>query len=144
MGKIYSNHLHFLSYLLKCPVENGISKPLNLKIFWGSMPPDTPTLERLRPSNFFFVCAHLQNLTLRPRNLYEFRKLTSHDSFRRRFFKWAIMSIINLELLWFRHKQGTSWNAPYYFEHVCSSKSSIAPVSSWIEFLNANGPASFR
>ena len=47
-GKIYSNHLHFLSYLLKCPVENGISKPLNL-----SIPPDTPTLERLRPSNFF-------------------------------------------------------------------------------------------
>ena len=53
MGKIYSNHLHFLSYLLKCPVENGISEPLNLKIFWGSMPPDTPALERLRPSNFF-------------------------------------------------------------------------------------------
>ena len=53
MGKIYSNHLHFLSYLLKCPVENAISEPLNLKIFWGSMPPDTPTLELLRPSNFF-------------------------------------------------------------------------------------------
>ena len=43
MGKIYSNLLHFLSYLLKCPVNNagnGISEPLNIKIFQGSMPPD--------------------------------------------------------------------------------------------------------
>ena len=40
MGKIYSNYLHFLSYLLKCPVDNTNSKPQNLKIFWGSMPPD--------------------------------------------------------------------------------------------------------
>ena len=47
IGKIYSNHLHFLSYLLKC------SEPLNLKIFWGSMPPDPRTFEHLWPSIFF-------------------------------------------------------------------------------------------
>ena len=38
-----SNHLHFLSYLLKCPVDNagnGISELLNLEIFWGSMHSD--------------------------------------------------------------------------------------------------------
>ena len=43
MGKIYSNHLHFLSYLLKGLVdnaENGISEPLNLKVFRRSTPPD--------------------------------------------------------------------------------------------------------
>ena len=43
MGKICFNHLHFLSYLLKCPVDNagnGVSEPLNLKIIWRSMPPD--------------------------------------------------------------------------------------------------------
>ena len=43
MGKTYTNHLHFLSYFSKCAVdnaENSISEPLNLKIFWRSMPPD--------------------------------------------------------------------------------------------------------
>ena len=43
MGKIYSNHLHFLSYWVKFPVdnaENGISEPLNLKLFWGEHAPD--------------------------------------------------------------------------------------------------------
>ena len=43
MGKIYSNNLHFLWHLLKCPVgnaENGISEPLNLKMFLGSIPQD--------------------------------------------------------------------------------------------------------
>ena len=44
MGKIYSNHLLFLSYLLKCPVDNagnGISDPQNLNFFWGGEhPPD--------------------------------------------------------------------------------------------------------
>ena len=54
---IYSNHLHFLSYLLKCPVDkagNSFSESLNLKLFWGVRPhADPPTLERLRPSNFF-------------------------------------------------------------------------------------------
>ena len=57
MGNIYSNHLHFLSYLLKCPVDkagNSISESLNLKLFWGVRPhADPPTLERPRPSNFF-------------------------------------------------------------------------------------------
>ena len=45
MGKIYSNHLLFLSYLLKCPVDNagnGISEPQNLNFFFwgGEHPPD--------------------------------------------------------------------------------------------------------
>ena len=58
MGKIYSNHLHFLSNLLKCPVDNtgnGISEPLNLKISGGACPQTVipPALERLRTSNFF-------------------------------------------------------------------------------------------
>ena len=56
MGKICSNHLHFLSYLLKCPVDNagnGVSEPLNLKIFWRSMPQTVilPTSDRLPTSN---------------------------------------------------------------------------------------------
>ena len=58
MGKIYSYHLLFLSYLLKCPVDNagnGISEPQNLKCFGGAYPQTviSPTLERLRTSNFF-------------------------------------------------------------------------------------------
>ena len=46
MGKIFSNHLLFLSYLLKCPVDNagnGISEPQNLIFFFfwgGEHPPD--------------------------------------------------------------------------------------------------------
>ena len=43
MGKIYSNHLHILSYWVKSPVdyaENGISELLNLKPFWGEHAPD--------------------------------------------------------------------------------------------------------
>ena len=45
MGNIYSNHLHFLSYLLKCPVDkagNSISESLNLKLFWGVRPHADP------------------------------------------------------------------------------------------------------
>ena len=55
MGKICSNHLHFLSYLLKCPVDNagnGVSEPLNLKIFWRSMPPDGDPPYFGSPSDF--------------------------------------------------------------------------------------------
>ena len=42
--KIYSNNLHFLSYLLKCPVDNAgnsISEPLDLKIFLGKHAPQS-------------------------------------------------------------------------------------------------------
>ena len=61
MGKMYSNRLLFLSYLLKCPMDdagNGISEPQNLKSFWGAYPQMVipPTLERLRTSNFFSLC----------------------------------------------------------------------------------------
>ena len=38
----------------KCPLENagnGISEPLNLKISWGSMPPEPPSASRLRRSH---------------------------------------------------------------------------------------------
>ena len=50
MGKIYSNHLHFLSYLLKCPVDNAG----NGKEF-GACPQTVipPTSNRLRTSSFF-------------------------------------------------------------------------------------------
>ena len=72
MGKICSNHLHFLSYLLKCPVDNagnGVSEPLNLKIFWRSMPPDGDPPFFGSPSDFsptFFLCVNLQTLRYTP------------------------------------------------------------------------------
>ena len=53
-------------------------------------------------------------LFIRHWNLYESRKLASHNSFRRQFLKWAI---INLSLLWFRYKRErfethlTSWKS---------------------------------
>ena len=58
MGKICSNHLHFLSYLLKCPVDNagnGVSEPLNLKFSGGACPQTVilPNSDRLPTSNFF-------------------------------------------------------------------------------------------
>ena len=52
MGKIYPNHLHFLSYSLKCPVDNAG----NGKEFSGGACPETvipPTSNRLWTSNFF-------------------------------------------------------------------------------------------
>ena len=45
----------FVFFYLKCPAENagnGISEPLNLKLFGGSMPPDSPSMGLLRRSNF--------------------------------------------------------------------------------------------
>ena len=70
MAKIYPNHLHFLSYLLECPVDNtgnGISEPLNLKISGGVCPQTVipPTLELLRTSNFFPFAYTFKNLKLR-------------------------------------------------------------------------------
>ena len=41
-----------------------------------------------------------------------------------------------------RYKQGTSWNAFYYFENACS-RTFHRSVSSIIDLLNANGPALF-
>ena len=41
----------------KCPTENsgnGSSDTLNLKIFWGTMSPEPPSLECFRSSNFSF------------------------------------------------------------------------------------------
>ena len=52
----------------KCPAENerdGISETLNLRRFWGSMPPDSPRFGRQQRANVYFPCVHLQNLTLR-------------------------------------------------------------------------------
>ena len=46
---------------------DGISEALNLKIFWVSMPPDSPPppgLGRLRLPSSFFPSVHLQKLTL--------------------------------------------------------------------------------
>ena len=52
MVKINNFLLHFCRIIYwKCPAEkpgDGISKTLNFKIFWGSMPPDPPSCKRLR------------------------------------------------------------------------------------------------
>ena len=55
--KYTTNYCIFLRsfFHVKFPAENagnGISEPLNLKMFWGSMPADPPSLELLRRSNF--------------------------------------------------------------------------------------------
>ena len=45
MGNIYSNHLHFLSYLLKCPVDkagNSISESLKLNFSGEYVPMQNP------------------------------------------------------------------------------------------------------
>ena len=56
-------------------MENDISEPLKLKIFWGSMPPDPPLTPRAEPRAFgaSFLCASCAysayldgNNTLRP------------------------------------------------------------------------------
>ena len=70
MGYIYSTHLHFLSNLLKCPVGQHRKwhfQAPKFKNFRGACPETVipPALERLRTSNFFFLCVHLQNLKLR-------------------------------------------------------------------------------
>ena len=122
MGKIYSNHLHFLSYWLKCSVDNTeLQWHFRAPKFLGEACPRrwSPLLWSAFGVPTFFLCVHLQNLKLRPSNLYESRKLASHNSCIRWFLKWAI---INLELLWFRCKLGKSWNGAYYFENTCSRK----------------------
>ena len=55
MGYIYSNHLHFLSNLLKCPVGQHRKwhfLAFKFKNFWGSMPPDGDSPCFGAPSNF--------------------------------------------------------------------------------------------
>ena len=55
MGKIYSNHLHFLSNLLKCPVGQHRKwhfRAPKFKNFWGSMPPDGDSPCFGAPSDF--------------------------------------------------------------------------------------------
>ena len=71
MGKICSNHLHFLSYLLKCPVDNagnGVSEPLKFKNFLEEHAPRRwSSLIRIAfrlPT--FFLCVHLQTLRYTP------------------------------------------------------------------------------
>ena len=63
MGKIYSNHLHFLSYLLKCPVDNAG----NGKEF-GACPQTVipPTSNRVRTSNFFPLRTYFKVLSYAP------------------------------------------------------------------------------
>ena len=63
MGKIYSNHLHFLSYLLKCPVDNAG----NGKEF-GACPQTVipPTSSRVRTSNFFPLRTYFKVLSYAP------------------------------------------------------------------------------
>ena len=144
MGKIYSNHLHFLSYWLKFPVDNTeLQRHFRAPKFLGEACPRrwSPLLWSAFSVPTFFLCVHLQNLKLRPSNLYESRKLASHNSCIRWFLKWAI---INLELLWFRCKLG-KLETELTILKIHAQESSIASVSSiTLEFLNVNGPASFR
>ena len=52
---------------------NGISEPLNLKHFRGSMSPYLPSLQYPASEvQSFFPCVHIQNLTLRPWNPWKF------------------------------------------------------------------------
>ena len=107
MGKIYTNHLHFLSNLLKCPVDNtgnGISEPLNLKISGGACPQTVipPTLERLRTSNFFSFA-----YTFKMSNYAPVIRI-SETCFSRQF-KEATSQVSHYQpATWFRYKQGTS------------------------------------
>ena len=123
---------------------NGISEPQNLKCFWGAypqtvIPPTPPLWSAFGLLTFFPFAWYLQNLTLRPWNLYESRKLAIQDSFRRPFPKSVI---INLQLLWIRYKQETTWNAAYYFENACLRKfHSFCVIQNRI--LNENGIVSF-
>ena len=144
MGKIYSNHLHFLSYWLKCPVDNTeLQWHFQAPRFLGEACPRrwSPLLWSAFGVPTFFLCVHLQNLKLRPPNLYESRKLASHNSCIRWFLKWAIInpqhgSDINRERL------ETELMTCILKMHA--QESSIASVSSIMGFLYANGPALFR
>ena len=63
MGKIYSNHLHFLSYLLKCPVDNAG----NGKEFGACPLTVFPlTSNRVRTSNFFPLRTYFKVLSYAP------------------------------------------------------------------------------
>ena len=125
MGKICSNHLHFLSYLLKCPVDNagnGISEPLNLKIFWRSMPPDGDPPYFGSPSDFqLFSFAYTFKLLRYTPEIYKNLGNLLFKTVSGGHFSSESLST-QLPLLWFRCKKGTSWNAAYYFENACSWK----------------------
>ena len=63
MGKICSNHLHFLSYLLKCPVDNAG----NGKEFGACPQTVIPlTSNRVRTSNFFPLPTYFKVLSYAP------------------------------------------------------------------------------
>ena len=139
MGNIYSNHLHFLSYLLKCPVDkagNSFSESLNLKLFWGVRPhADPPTLERLRPSNFFPLRTPSKNSRYVPTIYYTnlenlpFKTVSGVD------FSSSPLSTWN-----FYCSDMSNWTS-YYFENTCSGKCHNL-CASITKFLNANGPDS--
>ena len=106
MGKIHPNHLHFLSYLLKCPVDNtgnSISEPLNLKISGGAYPQTVipPTLECPRTPNF-----HSFAYTFKISNYAPVIRIFK-TCFSRQF-KEAISQVSHYQPAnWFRYKQGT-------------------------------------
>ena len=111
MGKICSNHLHFLSYLLKCPVDNagnGISEPLNLKIFWRSMPPDGDPPYFGSPSDFqLFSFAYTFKLLRYTPEIYKNLGNLLFKTVSGGHFSSESLST-QLPLLWFRCKKGTS------------------------------------
>ena len=139
MGNIYSNHLHFLSYLLKCPVDkagNSFSESLNLKLFWGVCPhADPPTLERLRPSNFFPLRTPSKSHATSLQSIIRISK----TCLSRRFLE----SIFQV-----RHYQPETFIVQIWaierltILKIHARESAITSVSSITEFLNANGPDS--
>ena len=68
MGKIYSNYLHFLSYLLKCPVDNTKFQAPKFKHFLGKHAPRrwSPVLWITFGLLTFFLCVHFKKYHAMP------------------------------------------------------------------------------
>ena len=140
MGNIYSNHLHFLSYLLKCPVDkagNSISESLNLKLFWGVRPhADPPLLWSAFGLLTFSPYVHLQKT--HATSLQSIIRI-SKTCLSRRFLE----SIFQV-----RHYQPETFIVQIWaierltILKIHARESAITSVSSITEFLNANGPDS--
>ena len=64
MGKVT-----ITDYFKKITAENAgnsISETLNLNIFWGSMPPDSPRRAAFGAANLHHLIVHLEDLRLHP------------------------------------------------------------------------------
>ena len=68
----------------------------------------------------FFLCVHLQTLRYTPEIYKNLENLLFKTVSGGHLSSESLST--QLPLLWFRCKQGTSWNAAYYFENACSWK----------------------